>query len=568
MYVGILNSEFEPSDYVGKIAFKRSDDAVSPALTLAVTNFTYNNTTYKGYTTTLNSDWYLAKAGTLKATVSIATYSSGAVVSNLAYGIFNIQVQENVSAEAEDTTITDEEYDAIQIALLSKLNIVDGISVATIDTITENQFIPRHLYFDIGNQEFYWSAATFAGGFSSAEMILHLDNGSSVNGTITGSATWTGNHRFTGQVNFDGPAVFGDDVEFDGDAILTGHTTITDAEISNAEIAESLFTGYSQFNSAVLFNGTTTLGSNALLDASVGFVKIKNIALLNINDSSYATYPTSIKTMLDYVADQRTAIEVEIQANATSDRAYAADLVNTLKQQVQNGTVQAYGATNAVHALEADFATRAQYDSAGNQFTTYYLKYIDIVDDLTSLETLKPLSAYQGKRLKDMIDAIQAIIASDDVSLDTIQEIVAYIKDNKADIDELLATKVNISDIIDNLTSTLTNKPLSANQGRVLKGLIDAIVNGTTTVANATHAVNADEATHATSADSATQATQDAQGNTIHTHYYSKEDGFAIGLVSVTDYDEDTGEITLEYNSEAVTNISYNDSTGEVTFTY
>ena len=63
------------------------------------------------------------------------------------------------------------------------------------------------------------------------------------------------------------------------------------------------------------------------------------------------------------------------------------------------------------------------------------------------------------------------------------ETLVNYIKDNKADIDEFLATKVNISDVIDNLTSTHTNKPLSANQGRVLKELIDAIVNGATTVA-------------------------------------------------------------------------------------
>ncbi len=38
-----------------------------------------------------------------------------------------------------------------------------------------------------------------------------------------------------------------------------------------------------------------------------------------------------------------------------------------------------------------------------------------------------------------------------------------------------LNTKINISDTVDNLTSTETNKPLSANQGNVLKGFIDNI---------------------------------------------------------------------------------------------
>lgn len=35
--------------------------------------------------------------------------------------------------------------------------------------------------------------------------------------------------------------------------------------------------------------------------------------------------------------------------------------------------------------------------------------------------------------------------------------------------------EISTSDIIDNLTSTATNKPLSANQGKVLKGLVDNV---------------------------------------------------------------------------------------------
>jgi len=40
-------------------------------------------------------------------------------------------------------------------------------------------------------------------------------------------------------------------------------------------------------------------------------------------------------------------------------------------------------------------------------------------------------------------------------------------------LNNLLNAKVNVTDIVDNLTSNDTNKPLSANQGKVLKGLID-----------------------------------------------------------------------------------------------
>ena len=55
--------------------------------------------------------------------------------------------------------------------------------------------------------------------------------------------------------------------------------------------------------------------------------------------------------------------------------------------------------------------------------------------------------------------------------INTFKNLVHY--NNINDITTLLNTKINISDIIDNVTSTDTNKPLSANQGKTLKGLID-----------------------------------------------------------------------------------------------
>jgi len=55
-------------------------------------------------------------------------------------------------------------------------------------------------------------------------------------------------------------------------------------------------------------------------------------------------------------------------------------------------------------------------------------------------------------------------------------EIVAYIKNNKSLIDGITTGKVSVADIVDNLTSSATNKPLSAKQGKILKGLIDDIV--------------------------------------------------------------------------------------------
>jgi hypothetical protein len=83
---------------------------------------------------------------------------------------------------------------------------------------------------------------------------------------------------------------------------------------------------------------------------------------------------------------------------------------------------------------------------------------------------------YQKQRLMDAIEwerfpernAVKNI-------LDQLHEIVAYIKSNKSLIDAITTSKVNVSDIINNLTTNVVNKPLSAAQGVALKALIDAI---------------------------------------------------------------------------------------------
>lgn len=76
---------------------------------------------------------------------------------------------------------------------------------------------------------------------------------------------------------------------------------------------------------------------------------------------------------------------------------------------------------------------------------------------------------------------LNALADSDDTTLDQLSEIVAYIKNNKSLIDGITTSKVSVSDIIDNLTSSAANKPLSAKQGKILKDLIDAL---TITVGN------------------------------------------------------------------------------------
>lgn len=91
--------------------------------------------------------------------------------------------------------------------------------------------------------------------------------------------------------------------------------------------------------------------------------------------------------------------------------------------------------------------------------------------------------------ITELTNRLNALANSDDATLDQMNEIVAYIKNNKTLIESVTTSKISVDSIIDNLTTNIANKPLSAAQGVVLKNLIDnisknAILNVTPNSAN------------------------------------------------------------------------------------
>lgn len=77
--------------------------------------------------------------------------------------------------------------------------------------------------------------------------------------------------------------------------------------------------------------------------------------------------------------------------------------------------------------------------------------------------------------ITELTTRLNTLADSDDTTLDQLSEIVAYIKSNRTLIEGVTTNKVNVTDIIDNLTTNVSNKPLSAAQGVALKSLIDAL---------------------------------------------------------------------------------------------
>ena len=77
--------------------------------------------------------------------------------------------------------------------------------------------------------------------------------------------------------------------------------------------------------------------------------------------------------------------------------------------------------------------------------------------------------------ISGLTNRLNTLADSDDATLDQLSEVVAYIKSNRDLISSITTSKVNVEDIIDNLTTNVADKPLSAAQGVALKELIDAI---------------------------------------------------------------------------------------------
>jgi hypothetical protein len=107
-----------------------------------------------------------------------------------------------------------------------------------------------------------------------------------------------------------------------------------------------------------------------------------------------------------------------------------------------------------------------------NEFVKIANDYLNIVNNLVDGGATAILSAEQGKQLQLQVTAIQGVLFSDNVNLDTVQEIVDAIENLQSYINTILVNDLTTGGII---------KALTAEQGKVLKGLIDTL---TTTVNN------------------------------------------------------------------------------------
>ena len=94
------------------------------------------------------------------------------------------------------------------------------------------------------------------------------------------------------------------------------------------------------------------------------------------------------------------------------------------------------------------------------------------------------------QEIKAIREQLMAFLDVDEETLNELSELIARIVSNQTSIAQLTTGKVNVTDIIDNLTTNVANKPLSAAQGVVIKTLIDGLASGKLDASKLTEAIN------------------------------------------------------------------------------
>lgn len=183
----------------------------------------------------------------------------------------------------------------------------------------------------------------------------------------------------------------------------------------------------------------------------------------------------------------------------------AIDLSNNASQSAVNAQGMALNAQNS--AVNAQNSANEAQETAGhalgvaNESQGTSAVALQIANEAFAhyQKTAQDLSEHKAayERFKK---AVETILNGDDVDLDQLSEIVAYIKSNKSLIDNITINKVNVGDIVDDLLTVAPSRPLSANQGFLLKQFVDQLFLEKLNISDVLNTLTSEEVTKALSA--------------------------------------------------------------------
>lgn len=183
---------------------------------------------------------------------------------------------------------------------------------------------------------------------------------------------------------------------------------------------------------------------------------------------------TSATSVVDYI---------NIKTAGVSTDAALEELQNQLdgKAELSHNHDSTY---DAIGSAEIALATAKEYTNT----KTSGLTSTTTVETLISTHNTDTSSHNDIRALiADLSNKLNAFLDVDDATTDQLSEVLTLIENNKGTLESLTSSKVNVSDIVNNLTTNSTSKVLSAAQGVVIKGLIDALDAEIDTKANTSH---------------------------------------------------------------------------------
>ena len=237
----------------------------------------------------------------------------------------------------------------------------------------------------------------------------------------------------------------------------------TNAEVYN-EI-KTYLTPLLQGISRILAESASTVfitGTQANADLEAWADVYKNILIneisANIDLGAKITTAQTLDTSLSDDIATGTALSDTLLTNIDEANTINTTIGTNISDAATNKDLLIAGNTSAQLTLNAlnDAITNADLDN--------YVTKADITNDLNeTLDTSKALSAIQGNVLKGYIDSINTLLSSDDVSLDSLQKIVDYIKINKSTLDALsIASIAGLQAALDNKISSLIDLGITA----------------------------------------------------------------------------------------------------------
>lgn len=164
---------------------------------------------------------------------------------------------------------------------------------------------------------------------------------------------------------------------------------------------------------------------------------------------------------------------------------------NTVYNAVNEVTKNANLVNTEVRNARTDSVSHVPYDSLYLHLRNIDINISNIMADILTIESAAGENKTLASRMAQLdqlqleVDAARRAVGEGedpDTLAKRFASIDGQIQAIQNDISALNGSKVNISDIIDNLTTNNTNKPLSANMGKTLRDLIGGVYDATNTV--------------------------------------------------------------------------------------